>query len=99
METWLSPFCSVWKAQFPDGVIPFKQLAQALKPLLKVHSPERIVSELQSYLRYTPIQFQNLRKFTATFGMWTELGKPKSAPRPYSQTADQADRAAGIPIP
>jgi len=94
METWLSPFASVWKRQFPDSVIPFKQLARELKPLTAAHPTERIVEELRAYLRKTPPQFLSPHRFAFAFGSWS---KPEPQERrPYCQTADEADRKAGI---
>lgn len=95
METWLSPFCSVWKRQFPDAAIPYKQLAQTLKPLLKAHAADRVALELSVYLKETPARFLNLAKFAMAFGSWFQAPKPQ---RPYTQTADEADRRAGIPL-
>lgn len=92
MQTWLSPFAAVWRSAYPSAEIPYKQLAQALKPLVEAHPVERIVRELRGYLSETPAQFLNLRKFSATFGSWDR----PVARRPHSQTVDEMDRNAGI---
>lgn len=98
METWLSPFAAVWRSAYPSAQIPFKQLAQALKPLTDAHPPERIAVELAAYLQKTPPQFLNLRKFSATFGGWARPEAPK--PKPYQwRSVDECDRAAGIEVP
>ena len=94
--TWLSPYASVWKAKFPDAVVPFGQLARSFKDLVKAHPPERIVAELQSYLDQTEPRFVSLARFVALFGTWT----PKKSPKPYQwRSVDECDRAAGIEVP
>jgi len=49
--------------------------------------------ELRGYLKATPRDFLNLSKFSYTFGTWTPRVTPSG--RRY-QSADEADRAAGI---
>ena len=71
VQTWLSPFAAVWRSAYPSASIPYKQLAQALKPLNGVYPVEKIADELKAYLEKTPPQFLNLRKFVATFGAWS----------------------------
>ncbi len=97
MRTWLNPYGKVWYRAYPDAAVPYRQLAHFLKPLAKAHPEERIVAELTAYLRKTHPRFLNLAKFAATFGSWS---RPEpQARRPYTQSADDADRKAGIPIP
>ena len=93
VQTWLSPFAAVWRSAYPSAQVPFKQLARELKPLSEAHPVERIVQELTAYLKATPAQFLNLRKFSMTFGTWS-----KPAAKPYYQSVDEADRRAGIPV-
>ena len=76
VQTWLCPFAAVWRSAYPSAPIPYKQLAQALKPLSEAQPVDRIVMELSEYLKKTPPQFLNLRKFVATFGAWTPVSKP-----------------------
>ena len=80
METWLSPYASVWHQKYPDAVVPFKQLAKFLKPLVQAHPPERIAQELMGYLNKTNPQFLNLAKFVATFGSWNPPAPLTPAP-------------------
>ena len=76
MQTWLSPYASVWRKKYPDALVPFGQLARNFKDLVKAHPAERIVTELQAYLEKTPQQYISLAKFVATFGAWTPVSKP-----------------------
>lgn len=99
METWLSPFASVWHQHYPESVVPFKQLAQALKPLKEAHPVERIVNELGGYLKATPAQFVNLRKFAATFGIWTPKVVPEKPAAPLGwYCVNHPDRQTSIKI-
>ncbi len=92
--SWLKPYLRTWYRAYPDSAPPVRQLAHYVKPLLKAHPPERIADELAAYLRATPNRFINLAKFAATFGSWN---RPEpQARRPYTQSADDADRKAGI---
>lgn len=98
MQTWLSPFAAVWRSAYPSASIPFKQLAQALAPLMKAHSPERIEGELRGYLTKTPAQFLNLRKFAATFGSWsqpTPIIPTRPTPKPATTKRVVSETEAG----
>lgn len=95
--SWLKPYLRTWYQQYPESVPPVRQIAHYMKPLEKAHPAERIVQELASYLKRTPAQFISLHRFASAFGSWTEVAKPKSRPAHY-QSADEADRRAGIPV-
>jgi len=94
VQTWLSPFAAVWRSAYPSAQVPFKQLARELKPLTEAHPTERIVAELEAYLKKTPPQFLSPHRFAMTFGAWTKP-EPRER-RPYSQSVDEMDRNAGI---
>lgn len=97
--SWLKPYLRTWYAVYPDSVPPAGQIAHAIKKLLKAHPEERILSELAAYLKRTKPDYLNIPKFVMAFGSWNRPEqRPPAERRPYSQTADQADRAAGIPI-
>jgi len=99
METWLSPFASVWKAAYPSAQVPFKQLAQVISPLLKAQPAERVLSELAAYLQKTPPQFVNLHKFAWTFGSWNvQPPSERKSLGPSYLSVDECDRRAGIPV-
>ena len=89
----LSPLGRAWRDVYPDAEPPWGLLARYCAPLLKAHPVERVVMELRGYLKATPRDFLNLSKFSYTFGTWTPRVTPSG--RRY-QSADEADRAAGI---
>lgn len=96
--TWLTPYEVAWKAVYPEGIVPYKQLARYLAPIQKATPVERIVKELDAFLRKTPNQFVSVAKFAATFGSWATPEPHKAKPYQW-RSVDECDRAAGIEVP
>lgn len=92
--TWLRPYLRTWYNAYPDSVAPVRQIAHYMKPLVQAHPEARIIGELAAYLAKTPPQFVSLHRFAMAFGAWNRP-EPQIR-RPHSQTADEADRNAGI---
>ena len=97
--TWLTPLWETYRTQYPGAVMQSvcPLIARYCRPLVGVYPVEQVAAEFQAYLAQTNPHFLSLAKFAACFGSWTKSPVP-TTPRRHYQTADEADRRAGIPV-
>lgn len=69
LGNWVVEFGSAWKARF-QGVVPFKRIGHALKPLRAEYADAEILSRWERYLSRVEGRFASPEDFAKKFGEW-----------------------------
>lgn len=94
--TWLSPFGVAWRRSCGERV-PWGQLARYLARLCRKFGVPAVAAAFGRYLDETDPRYVSPARFAATTVQWG-LGNGARPKGPHYPTADEADRAAGIPL-
>lgn len=70
---WVTEFGAAWKARF-EGVVPWKRIGHALKPLRGEYQDPEILSRWERYLSRVEGRYASPEDFAKKFGEW---GGPK----------------------
>ena len=100
MSTWLSGYLSAYALHTgePASPVSLKRMARIFAQLEKAYPREEVVRRFTHYLAATPARFYSVERFADTFPMWKYAGGERPVPQRRYQTADEADRRAGIPV-
>lgn len=96
-KKWLRPFGEAWQTRCGES-IPWERLEASLLPLCEKFKCAPVLTAFRGYLNDTEPRYASPARFAATSAQWG-LGNGSVPKGPHYPTADEADRAAGIPVP